>query len=394
MNKFVGRTNVCPFMLYVVSHPEDTITYNIGQSLVQHFSTNRYKDVTRGATVRVQFRRKISKDSLRPGLIDWDLATTTAVVVLIGENFVADEAWVEYIHNIATQAESRGFNTRVFPVALEEGILKALGLELHALKWYEWTGNRDTRSQRLIRELIYEFSRMLRFYLGPPKGNSDEKEIRAAYEKKIGVFLSYSKHDDYGSKVAINIRDWLKFNSRLSSFLDIDNIPAGVQFSNFIFDNIEDRVMVAIYTDSYSSRTWCRREVIEAKRTGNPMLIVNCIDKIDERVFPYLGNIPAIRMNPERMDNIEDLFSLLLEEIFKNYLWNCRINELQKLNPDVLFMSRSPELFTLTILPTQPKESILTVVYPEPPIGFEEKQLITKVRQNVQLLSLANWLQE
>ena len=152
--------------------------------------------------------------------------------------------------------------------------------------------------------------------------------------------------------------------------------------------------MVAIYTDSYSSLTWCRREVIEAKRTGNPMLIVNCIDNIDERVFPYLGNIPAIRMNPERMDNIEDLFSLLLEEIFKNYLWNCRIYELQKLNPDVLFMSRSPELFTLAILPTQPQKSILTVVYPEPPIGLEEEQLITKVRQNVQLLSLANWLQE
>ncbi len=69
---------------------------------------------------------------------------------------------------------------------------------------------------------------------------------------------------------------------------------------------------------------------------------------------------------------------------------NCRIYELQKLNPEVLFISRSPELITLTILPTQSIESKLTVVYPEPPLGADEVQFILKVRLNVQLISFAD----
>lgn len=394
MNNFVDRTNVRPIILYLVSHPEDTIADSIGDQLNQHFNSDRFKEVTIGANINVQYIRMFDSALSRPKPIDWTLANTTAVVVLIGENFIADKIWVEYFCNMASQANSLGFKTRVFPVAIVERILKIPSLELQALKWYKWEGDTETRSQRLIRELMYEFSRMLRYFLEQSQRASDDKETRVAYGRNVKIFFSYSHRDKYGPTVAKQIRDWIKENSQLSSFLDVDDIPAGVQFSNFISDNIEDSVMVAIYTDSYSSRAWCQREVIEAKRTGNPMLIVNCIDKIDERVFPYLGNVPAIRMDPKNVDNIEDIFPLLLEEIFKYYLWNCRIYELQKLNPEVFFISRSPELLTLAILPTQPKESKLTVVYPEPPIGTDEVQLIAKVRQNVKLLSLADWLQE
>ena len=45
--------------------------------------------------------------------------------------------------------------------------------------------------------------------------------------------------------------------------------------------------------------------------------------------------------------------------------------------------------FTCNIL--KPKESELTIVYPEPQIGSEEEQLITKVKQNVRMFSISNW---
>lgn len=394
MNKFVERTDVRPVILYLVSHPEDTTARRIGDLLNQHFNSDRYKKVTSGANVNVQFVRILDNVLLCPKPIDWNLANTTAVVVLIGEKFVADKIWMEYFCNLVSQAESLGFKTRVFPVAIVEQILKNLNLELQALKWYEWEGDTETRSQQLIRELMYEISRMLRYFLEKTQLVSDGKETRVAYGRNIKIFLSYSKHDKHGQTVAMQIRDWIKENSQLSSFLDIDDIPAGVQFSNFISDNIEDSVMLAIYTDSYSSRTWCQREVIEAKRSDNPILIVNCMNKMDERVFPYIGNVPAIRVDPKNMNNIEDVIPMLLEEIFKHYLWNSRVYELRKLYPDVLFISRLPELITFAMLPTQSKESELTVVYPEPPIGSEESQLIVNVWQNVQLSSLADWLQE
>jgi hypothetical protein len=56
--------------------------------------------------------------------------------------------------------------------------------------------------------------------------------------------------------------------------------------------------MVAIHTDSYSSREWCRREIIEAKRWNVPLVVANGISNLDERGFPYMGNVPVVRLEP------------------------------------------------------------------------------------------------
>lgn len=44
-----------------------------------------------------------------------------------------------------------------------------------------------------------------------------------------------------------------------------------------------------------SSRPWCRREVLEAKRFGAHILIVDALEGGDPRSFPYGGNVPIIR---------------------------------------------------------------------------------------------------
>ena len=48
--------------------------------------------------------------------------------------------------------------------------------------------------------------------------------------------------------------------------------------------------MLAFHTDHYSSRPWCRREVLEAKRFGAHILIVDALDSGDPRSFPYGGS--------------------------------------------------------------------------------------------------------
>ena len=70
---------------------------------------------------------------------------------------------------------------------------------------------------------------------------------------------------------------------------------AGVRFDAVIEDAIRHGVLVAIYTDSYSSREWCRREAILAKRHGVPMLVIDCLQDKDDRAFPYLWNKPSPR---------------------------------------------------------------------------------------------------
>ncbi len=125
----------------------------------------------------------------------------------------------------------------------------------------------------------------------------------------------------HGADVAIEIRSWLYANSALSSFLDVHNISAGLRFSQVIEHHVEHSVMLVVYTDSYSSREWCRREVIAVKRNDVPMVVADCLDEGDDRAFPYLGNVPVVRMNPVIRDRIPSVIARLLDEVLRQMLW-------------------------------------------------------------------------
>lgn len=155
--------------------------------------------------------------------------------------------------------------------------------------------------------------------------------------------------------------------------------------------------MVAIHTDSYSSREWCRREIIEAKRWNVPLVVANCITDVEERGFPYLGNVPVVRMEPDAEHRISYVIGRLLDEVLKDFLWRCRMKlpRAQGAAANVVFLPRPPELISLTGLPTTGAQRLaVTLVYPDPPIGAEEAGLFDAVAPTVSLRSYTEWLGE
>lgn len=38
--------------------------------------------------------------------------------------------------------------------------------------------------------------------------------------------------------------------------------------------------------------------MIEAKRAGAPMVVAHAVTEGEERSFPYLGNVPVVRLGP------------------------------------------------------------------------------------------------
>ncbi len=333
------------------------------------------------------FRNTTAPGQAMPLPVDWDDAVTTAVVVMIDNSLKSDSAWTQYIRDLVAEAETKGLDARVFPVAMETGVLD-ISIDVQALLWESWKGRIDEREQQLHRELSYAFCRMLRHRLERQTG--DQNRIRA-YRENIQVFLSHSKHDKYGESVAKSFRDWLHNNSALSSFLDVYDIPPGLSFSSVMDDSIQDSAMVSIYTDSYSSREWCRHEVIQAKRMNVPMLVVDCLKTVDERSFPYLGNVPVIRMDPCRKDRIDLVVSLLLDEIFKEFLWRQRTEGLRESNSHVMFTARPPEIVSILSFINSTHEDVKPIVYPGPPLGKEEAQLLTSIFPSVRLYTLADW---
>ncbi len=399
--------------VHVVWHPDYSEGSDIAELIFEHFRSKRYKNLLGNVDLNVAFHSAPEPATEIPIDIDLYEAETSAVVVLSESALAADSAWRKYMNGLINDANARGFVARVFPVAVEQAGLE-FGLDVQALRWDRWEGDNTERSQRLVRELSYEFSRMLRHYLKHLEHRVEDATDLERYLEKVQVFLSHSKHDGDGERIARDIRDWLHRNSGLSSFFDVLDIPAGTPFQQVLELHVKRSALVAVHTDTYSSREWCRREIIQAKRCNVPMIVVNCVRDVDERAFPYMGNVPNVRMDPgeavpDKTSRIERVIGCLLDEVFKDYLWRCRIGLASGENPDVLFMARPPELLSLASepislgsaelrplekLPTRTEVTDPMIVYPDPPLGAEEEQLFENVAPHVRLRNLTRWLTE
>lgn len=383
-----------PFLvLYVVWHPSFAEGAEIAEALREHFRRKLYENVAGGTGLSVLFRSASVPASAVPLPIDLDDARTTAIVVLGDAELARDPEWTRYIRALVARTEAVGLGTRVFPVAIEHSALNGMGIEEQALRWDRWTGSSHERRRRLIFELTYGFCRMLRHYLEHLKRPAEEEASLTAYLRNVQIFLSHSKHDDDGERIACLIRDRLHAGQGLASFFDVRDIPAGLRFSRVLLQQVRVSAMVAIHTDSYSSREWCRREIIEAKRWNVPLVVANSISDVDERGFPYMGNVPVVRLEPHSSERIDVVIARLMDEILKDFLWRCRV-ELASSTSDraIVFVPRPPELISLANLPPVTDVPCPLIVYPDPPLSAEEERLFADVAPHVQIRSLNEWL--
>ena len=382
------------FTLYVVWHPSNASGAEVTDLLRRHFGYDRHRNVAGNPGVSVLYRSEIVPAGVAPLAIDWDEAETTAVVVLVDSAVAGDEGWSNYVRELSLNAQTRGrLLARLFPVVMDSGG-RELQFEEQALRWDRWEGPSAEKGQRLVSELTYEFSRMLRHRLDLRRRPEIAEAPFPEYLNKFQVFISHSKHDDDGESVARSSRDWLHENSALSSFFDVYAIPAGLSFREVILHQVETSAVVVLHTDSYSSREWCRREVIEAKRRHVPMIVVDCLRNIDQRSIPYMGNVPVVRMSPDQRDRIGTFTGHLLDEVFRTYLWRYRVEPFREAYPNVLFTARPPELISLATLPMHQSETGSAIVYPEPLLGADEARLFSEIAPDVPVLTLAEWMEE
>lgn len=381
-----------PFLtVYIAWHPDFTNGEVLANSLFKHYRRDVYENVSGGIGVSVQYRSTPASGSTVPRPIDIDDSQTTAVVILADKHWVNDHDYVSWGESVRAEMETADLHAQVFPVAIHSD---ALGLgPQQAIRWFEWSDDIN-RELRLISNLTYQFCRMLRVYLAHVENPDTTRDNLDHYLKPVEVFLSHTKHDTDGERIARHIRDWLHQRQNYASFFDVHDIPTGLNFSDVILHKVPDSAVIAIHTDAYSSREWCRKEVLEAKRHNVPLIVANCLSGIDERGFPYMGNVPVVRMNPNATNRTDRIIGRLLDEILKDFLWRCRTALVTDTTPDdIVFLPRPPELVSLAseapqkFDPTEP----LTIVYPDPPLGSEEERLFKEVAPSIRLRSMTEW---
>lgn len=381
------------FVLYVGWHPGFSDGYDLAKSLYKHFRRDLYRNVTGGVGVSVVYCTAMDPVTGLPGNVDLQAGDTVAVVLLIDSNWTGDSSWFEWAKSLLKGFSDAAPQAMVLPVAIDSSAY-ALSPAQQTVRWHDWQGlGPRERELRLKTALTHQFCRMLRQRHHQANG-ANANDLQNAYLEKVSLFLSHSKHDEFGEAIATAIREKLYRGSDVGSFFDVQDIPPGTSFSEVLLHQVRRCALVAIHTDSYSSREWCRREIIEAKSTNVPLVVTSCIKDRDDRAFPYLGNVPMVRMDPQQIDRIDDVVLCILDEVMKDLLWQNRIRVL--VNADVVgtaFIPRTPELISLaSILSREARDWVL--VYPDPPIGTEEELLFNRIAPTVRLRSMNEWLAE
>lgn len=376
-----------PLALYVVWHPKYATGGDIGKLLCHHFGTDLYRNVTGKSGIPVLFRNFNASNMDGPLPVDLNSAHVTAVVVLLDRELVRDDMWVQYIRNLVDMAEKEP-RILVFPVIMEPDAMSA-HLSIHAIRLDTWEKVPEEQKNRLVREIVHGLITMFMNRLEPSNGArslaTTEEEIR-----QVKIFLSHSHHD--GLAIAKEIRDWLYKNTALNSFFAPVDITPGMLFHNVIDQNIRNSAMLIIYTDTYSSRNWCGYEVVKAKRESIPIVMIDCLNESDDRSFPYLGNVPVLRLDPHRL-MISKAIGLLLDEILRSILWQHAVKNLYN-QPPATFTARPPELLSLVTLPSTGSDKTRLIVYPDPPLSEHELELFADVDSSLKMLSLRQWQME
>ena len=378
-----------PFLVInVVWHPKSSDGRRLAADLYSFYRRDYLSSVGAGAGIPVVYL--IPGTESVPSFPSMDTSEETATILLIDEHWTSDGDWINWARELEKTTKSSGLKSRIFPVAVTEDALR-IELMTEAILWCNWVDIAfDERLRRLTTDLSHQFCKMLRYWLAERSSPDTPGIRRKQYREPVKLFLSHTKRDEDGERIAMAIREYIFRVKGLTSFFDVYDISSGLEFDTEILENIRDCAVIAIYTDKYSSREWCRREVLEAKKHHVPLVVANSLQQSDERSFPYLGNVPVVRMDPRMVDRIDVTIGTLLTEVLRTFLWRCWSATVEKYKArNEVFVPRMPELVMLSEVGYGTE---IVLVYPEPVIAAEEAALFGAVHPGVQLLSMLQWV--
>lgn len=197
-------------------------------------------------------------------------------------------------------------------------------------------------------------------------------------EERQKVFISHAKLD--GVDIASQLQQFISTESKLDSFFDAHNIQESVEWKKDIEDSIKESIVLVYYTDLYSTRLWCRKEILLAKKYDRPIVVINALEKKEERSFPYMANVPIVKVNDFSKKDFVLVLKNLLVETVRYYYYHKILDKFLKNNALENFtpIAFTPELLTLTN-----KNECENFMYPDPPLGIEELEVLNCFKKEI-----------
>ena len=379
---------VHPFNIYVVWHPDNAGGEEYANLIYSTFNRKVTEPWTRGIGIPVYFRtQKQENKSQPPSAIDFTKAERNAIIILADAELV-NSGWDEWFDDLFdTTSKAEGSN--LYPVAIASNGFNISSKipELNFIRLFQKTDD-ESKKQFLVNKLAHEFCRLL--YNKPRLSEAGKKNESAP---PVRLFLSHAKAD--GVDITSMIKIYVEKDTGLKTFFDVNDIPAGESFSDVLKTGVAESTVIAIQSDAYSSRKWCRAEILEAKLNNCPVIVVDALKEGEVRSFPYMANAPVIRwMNDVSVEEdskasggLQKIVTTALLTTLKSKYLRLFLEALledQGFNKnDFYVMGGVPELLDLVYQPLISGEKGKQVLYPEPPLGMEELSLLGKYNQKI-----------
>ncbi|WP_348814674.1 TIR domain-containing protein [Halomonas sp. H10-59] len=349
-----------PLTISFVWHPSDFEHVEpILEAIQSSFARNKNKPFSRGLNIPLfYFSSKNANET--PADSPKLLAQNNIIFVFTSVNTSGYDGWREYVENLPSSSEFK-----IVPIAITRDGLSHGGAlnKKNCVRVYEWPLNdRDLHAIVCLAHEIYRY------------GCLPNKKENVGKDSSITIFLSHAKAGDTGRLHSEEISRFID-NTNMNRFFDSTEISPGFDFDNELEEGVKDSTLVAIESDAYSSRYWCQREILCAKKNNRPIVVVNSLDDYEDRIFPAASNVPCVHVSPEspisRRDILRILSAAILETIRYSYTMQCL--RFYKKNgwiaSDCELSARPPEIRQVLMAKSRGQKKIC---YPEPPIYSDE----------------------
>lgn len=291
-----------------------------------------------------------------------EIAEHSFVVPLADDELYVDEDWCRYVADLweACSASENGKH-RCVPMQLSKNAwpLDDRLCEVNFGRAFAVPDGVE-RNDWVTRRVVIELCRFL-------QGLETTDDLSRAPTK---LFLSHAKADiNTEPRVALKVMELLGADQPVDAWVDSGDIETGSKFSEAISSGVKRTSLLAILTDNYSSREWCREEIMLAKENQRPIVVLDALMNHEVRSFPFLDNVPKLRWN----GNAQAAIDLLLKETLR-HLHTLKTLESEKEPGDTIFL-RPPE--PATLLGIEPGSNIL---YPDPPLGVGELKRLARAK--------------
>jgi hypothetical protein len=345
--------------IYIVWHPGDAPGRMIAGEIVEHFHGTAFTGLIGGAVEVLVRSEPWSAPACAPRPIftpaapppnHVEQAMFTAVVPILGIGMAGavenDGPWRTYLCDIVAAQQAQANRVGLFPYRLQAAATD--GTQLAAIVGSYQTiaasppqEPHDTPCNARCRDLSQALAQFVSGHTGD----------------QLTAFISHTKRSstaesaDVASLIAL-VKSVIA-TTHMRDFFDARDLQPGTDWANALKQHAGKSALLALRTDLYPSREWCQREILVAKRSGMPVVILDGLGYAEERGSFLMDHVPR---TPVRTDGTEwsrrDVYrslNILVDECLKRALWK-RQQELAEARADLLvswWAPHAPEPLTL-----------------------------------------------